>query len=136
MRNTITIGVMIWQNVITRRASQSANIMQLIQFLQDEETRNARNIVYTEIRNQDLDTILVNERFVWAASKTCVSYDIAGLLIKHGFAKKEIFLESWGASIIDCYQILADFILHRREEIWEEFCKVFEWLHQQAGGPG
>jgi hypothetical protein len=38
-----TIRVMIWQNVISRRASQSANVMELVKFLQDED--NGRHAI-------------------------------------------------------------------------------------------
>lgn len=97
----LTIAVMIWQNVIARRTMQSGNIMELIKFLQDEDTRKARGIVYDALRDQSLDFILADESRKWAATKVCTTYDIAGLLLRNGFTKKEIFLEGWGPSIID-----------------------------------
>ena len=128
----LTIGVMIWQNVITRRASQSANVMELIKFLQDEDAHNARQMVYTILRDKPLAFILEDDSRKSAVTKVCTTYDIAGLLLRNDFAKKEIFLESWGPSIIDCYQILYEFILHRRGEIAHDFWCDFEWLYRQA----
>lgn len=127
-----TIGVMIWQNVIARRASQSANVMELVKFLQEEDNREARDIVYRICRDVDLDTLMADPQQVWAATKVCTTYDVTGLLLRTGFARRSIFLDGWSASIIDCYRILEPFIRLRREQINPAFWHDFSWLYQQT----
>jgi hypothetical protein len=57
---------------------------------------------------------------------------VTGLLLRNGFAKRSLFLDGWSASIIDCYEILEEFISRRREQITPSFWDDFSWLYRQA----
>jgi hypothetical protein len=130
----ITVGVMIWQNFISRAATQSANTMELINFLQEDDTRQARKTVITTLKGKPLEYILESPEKHRAASKVCSTYDVAGILLGEKFARTEIFLDNWGPSISDCYEILSEFIMFMQDEnrMGKKYWDDFQWLYNQV----
>lgn len=126
----VTNMLMIRQNQIARRTSDSQNLLDVITFLQDEETRTARRHVLQKLKKK--------KRSEWAkddfrhADKVCATYDIAGRLMRSKYVDPEIFLDDWGNSIRRCYLILQDHLNVRRKQAGKRQWDDFQWLYNQV----
>lgn len=73
----LTLIVMISDLRESKRATQSQNILSVVNFLQDEDRRKARRVVMTKLKDVPLEHW--TEKYKAAASMTCSSYDISAI---------------------------------------------------------
>lgn len=117
---------------ISEKAVQAQNTLSLINFLQDDETWQAKKTVITKLKDNPYLNWQEDEEK--AASKVCSTYDIAGMIISGEMVSKKLFLENWGSSIKRCYEILEPHIkeLQRPEKAGSEHWKHVKWLYEEA----
>ena len=114
-----------------KKSSEMGSAMRLFEYLQDQEVRDARRHVILSLKDKDPTKWTdVDER---AASRTCSTYDIAGVIIRSNTVPKDVFLDGYGASVIKCHDILASYI-KQMQKINEpmEYWKSFDWLYDRV----
>ena len=87
-----------------REASTAQNTLSVINFLQQSNIHKARQHVWTNLKDKHHDTWDTEDLHM--ASLVQSSYDITGILVKHGLVPRDIFLSNWGDSIVMNYNIL------------------------------
>lgn len=120
------------QLTATRDSSVAQNILAVVNFLQAEEVRSARTIVRKDLRSKSMESW--DEGECQAASRVCSTYDVAAVLLREKLVPLGPFVENWGPSIKDCYQILLPYIrtmqapTHSGPTYWNDF----QWLYEQV----
>lgn len=104
-----TFLVYVLQLRAMRSASTAQNILAVFNYLQGTEVREARRIVFTELKEKPLTSWTEDDRRV--ASLVYGTYDMAGILIRQGLVPKDLFVTNWGASIVRCYEVLEPFLM-------------------------
>jgi hypothetical protein len=84
----------------SRVASESQNILHVINFIQQPHVREARQILIG-LKNKPLASWTSEERT--AADIACGSYDIVGILARRRVVPLNILVENWGDSIKKCH---------------------------------
>jgi hypothetical protein len=119
-----------------RKGSTGQNILALVNYLQSQDIRDARTVVRRDLRGRKFDQWTPEERR--KADLVCSSYDVVSLLIlKQKLAPSEPFVENWGPSIRDCYDILSDYVHHLQSPsnsgpgYWCNFQKLYLVAKQQ-----
>jgi hypothetical protein len=119
-------------------ASSAQNVLALVNFLQAEHVREARDFVRNELRHKCFADWDDKDRK--HASTVCSTYDTAGIIIQSGSVSSEPLLDNWGPSILDCFEVVRPLMkeLRKAEQSGPRYCNDFEWLHQRVveyGGP-
>jgi hypothetical protein len=119
-----------------KQASSGQNLLSLANFLQAEDVREARRIVFEALKGRHFSNWTPDERR--AAAKVCSSYGTAGIVLEMGVVPQTPIIDNWGPSIRNCYPILAEFIgdLQRPEVNGPGYWAVFDRLYALAAeGP-
>lgn len=141
--STVIAGLALLASVVvvlmSRRQSQEAkrtasvqNLMNLLRFLYDRDLGEHRRTVRTALGETRHAEWTEEDR--QAAHNVCSSYDFAGLLVKGGLVPEDLFLESWGPSICDLYEILAPYLQSAQtcDKSGHEYWSSFTWLYTRA----
>jgi len=128
--SALAIVVLIYQLYATKRAEIGRNSIELLNYLQQNETRSARRRVITRLHGKSSDGYDYEDNA--AAGTVCASYEHTGVLVKRGMVDKEMFLHSWGASIIVTRHILSGYLALRRQEMGLTYYSHFDWLRDEA----
>jgi len=125
----ITNLLMIRQNKIAKQTSDSQNLIDVINFLQDEDTRKSRKHVFTQLKNKP--------QIKWTtadfshAQKVCTTYDIAGRLMKEKFVDSDVLVDGWRYSIIKSHKILERYLSKMNKQD-PGYWSGFEWLYKKT----
>jgi hypothetical protein len=114
-----------------RLASQSQNILTVINFLQQSQVHDARRTLIG-LTSIPFEQWTLEERT--AVDKACGSYDVAGILVKQGIVPKEIIIDNWGDSIKKCHNAAEPLIAEYRkpDQRGPNFWDDFEWLYHEV----
>ena len=117
-----------------RKSSQGQNILSLVNYLQAQDVREARRVVRTTLKEKVSKSEPWNDSEERAASLVCSTYDVAAILIRSGVVPSKPFMENWGPSILDCYEILRSYIKNMQlpEKSGPEYWDDFDWFYQQV----
>lgn len=115
-----------------RDSSTAQNILEVVNFLQSNEVRDARTIVREQLRKKRMSEWSESERR--AAARVCSTYDVAAILLREKLVPIEPFTGNWGPSIKDCYEVLLPYIqeMQSPEKSGPEYWNDFGWLYQQV----
>jgi hypothetical protein len=120
-----------FQLMAMRRGTRGQNSISLINFIQDEKARDAREIVMKNLKGKAYCDWSPNE--LKAASNVCSSYDVVSILIyQQALVPQNLIITNWGPSIIKCYKILEVHIKEMQKpenagpEYWDDFVKLYE----------
>ena len=122
--------LMLVQNRIAKQTGNSQNLLDVVSFLQAEDTRAARRHVLVKLKKKKRKDWVYNDYRL--ADRVCASYDILGRLVRNKYVGSEIFLDDWGNSIRRCYLVLAEHIKVRRKQAGRRQWDDFEWLYKQV----
>jgi hypothetical protein len=115
--------------------AQTTKLFKVLQHVEEQRVRDARQIVMTEIHRQEEEgkNWWGDERLQRAAEQLCVSYDHLGGIIKFDGPDRvgQYFLERWGEGIIRAHTILERFLVFRRKSARNSY-EDFTWLFEQA----
>ncbi len=125
--------------------AQTTKLFKILQHVEQQRVRDARDIVMTEIHRQEEEGKNWwegDERLQRAAEQLCASYDHLGGIIKFDGPDRVIkfdgpdrvgqyFLERWGEGIIRAHTILERFLVFRRKSARNSY-EDFTWLFEQA----
>ena len=114
--NTIVMLIMIGTLIFTvrqlremRRSAVGQNTLAMIQLLQNPEVRRARTTVLASLRTKPMDDWSEEDRR--EASLVCATYDVLSVLLYQcDIAPDDPFVENWGPSIRNCFEVLKPFI--------------------------
>jgi hypothetical protein len=111
-----------------RHGTGAQHILSLMSFIESEEVRSARQLVYTKLRRKQLNDWTESE--VEAASRVCASFATVGRILKSGIVPIEPLVEGWEQPLRRSYQILEPFILEMRkpENGGPQYWMGFDWL--------
>src|SRR5262249_9253861 len=111
----VTLGIyylqlrtMAEQVAAMRRGTDAQQILSLLNFIESEEVRVAREVVYTTLHRKHFSEWTESE--LQAASRVCASFATTGRVLKLGIVPIEPILEGWEPSLRRCYQILGPFL--------------------------
>lgn len=117
-----------------RQSSRGQNILSLVNYLQAQDVREARRVVRKTLKEKSSKSEPWNDSEERAASLVCSTYDVAAILIRSGVIPSKPFMENWGPSIRDCYEVLRSYIKRMQlpENSGPEYWNDFDWLYQQV----
>jgi hypothetical protein len=115
-----------------KRTTRVQNLMNLLHFLYDRDLSEHRKTVRTGLGEKMLAEWTDEE--MQAARSVCSSYDFAGLLVRGGLVPEDLFLESWGPSIRDLYEILAPYLQSAQSSglSGQDYWSSYTWLYTRA----
>jgi hypothetical protein len=122
----LTFIVYYFQLRALRHSSRGQHFLALIQHLQAPEVRTAREIVLNDLRTKPFKEWDRTDRE--AASTVCASYGNAGVLVRVGLVEFEL-LQSWGPSVIRCYEVCAPLVAERQAAAGSDYWKDLVELH-------
>jgi hypothetical protein len=98
-----------------QRGVRNQNQAWLIQYLQSNEVRRARNVVLTDLKSKPYAqgngwTDMEKED----AATACAAYGVAGVLIELNRVDADVIVDNWGPSIKMVCEICHDLIEQRR----------------------
>ena len=116
--------------------AQTTKLFKILQHVEEQRVRDARDIVMTEIHRQEeagKNWWEGDERLQRAAEQLCASYDHLGGIIKFDGPDRvgQYFLERWGEGIIRAHTLLERFLVFRRKSARNSY-EDFTWLFEQA----
>ncbi len=127
----VTFLIYFFQLKTMRKSMLGQNSISLINFLQDENTREARRIVLTTLKDKEYINWTADEKE--SASKVCSTYDVLSILLyQMKLAPTDIFVDNWGPSIKKCYDILEKHIKEMQKpenagpKYWDDFEKLYK----------
>ena len=118
------------QVAAARSGSIGQNLLELSNFLQAEDVREARRVVIEKLPNRDMTSWSAEETS--AAAKVCSSYGTAGVVVETGAVPIDAVIEHWGPSIRRCHGILEPFIRDRQRLNGATYWAVFDRLFALA----
>jgi len=134
-----TLWVYYGQLRAMRSGATGQNILSLVNFLQTPHVRESRTIVRQQLKGKSYDAWTPEEKR--AADMVCSTYDVAAILIfQESLVPARPFVENWGASIRDCYEILLPHIQEMQRpdnsgtEYWKAFGQMYTAIPKQTGG--
>lgn len=138
--NERVVEVMRRQLDVARDASTGQNILNLLTFIQDERTQDARRIVHDRketFRQTEWSDLSDKDKRI--VSRVCSTYDILGIMLKYQVISTESFgdpfKENWRWSIKECYETLERHILEiqsERHTASKDYWKHFTWLYKKV----
>lgn len=130
-----TLALTSLQLATMQKSAVGQNALQLVNFLQSDSVREARTIVNESLKQKASAFLSWTTEEKRAADRTCASYSVAGILIfEQKSVPKEMFVESWGPSIIRCHMITREYIadLRKPENSGPRYWKFFDDLYEAA----
>ena len=133
---SISLIVAIVQLIREKGNENTASFFYLHKYLSQEQFSIARKKVRTELFKKPYHEWTDQDKE--EANRVCASYDQAGILISAGVVNgktaKGFLSSSWGRSIVDQYECLADFLNDKQtpSQTGKEFFHHFTWLYNQA----
>jgi hypothetical protein len=111
-------------------AAQSA--LYLVNFLQSQEVRAARECVRSVLSKKELSEWSEEERR--CASLVCSNYDVVAGLLKAQLAPLELISKNWTPSIRHCHEVLQPFVDEIRAKPGADpsYWSNFDWLCQKV----
>ncbi len=120
-----------------QKASEAQNILTVINLIQEENVRDARDLLIRKSNDLKRVVDMRDSEVEKAANIACGRYDIVGILAEREIVPLDLFIKYWGNSIKNCYEAAKPLIedyrnpestYYRDKEIW----KCFEWLYQKV----
>ena len=117
------------QQLETRQSSvQSQNLLYALSILRDQDFRTAMMVLRSRLKGTSPETWGTDVHHVLLV---CSTYNLVGLLLKNDLIPYRLFLQHWGSSVIDAWEILSEFI-RRRQLRNPDYCADFQWLFEQS----
>lgn len=119
---------------LMKKTAKHENTVELIKFLQREETRKARGIlirlpVTAFARYEQYEQWTTEE--IEAAEITCATYDVAGIMLSQELVDEDL-LKRWHDSIVKCWNAAQPMIEAYRKERGDDYYKGFKDLFEFA----
>jgi hypothetical protein len=132
----LTQIVYFFQLITMRRGSQAQNILALVSFLQEESIRSARRTVRATLRERKWPKWKNQDELRRDVDKVCSSYDVVAIIVRKGLVPKDIIIDNWGPSVIDCYETVEPYIqeMRRPENSGPRYWDDFTWLYEESKG--
>jgi hypothetical protein len=96
----------------------------VVDILQDEDVREARRIVVSQLGGRE--KLIQTEQDRKAAERVCHTYDAVGQMVRHGMLPIEYIIDSWGDSLRRTWTILKPLVSEYRSEreapeTWDDY---------------
>ena len=111
------------------RSRKVTAFMNLSQFLQREEIREARRILIGTSGKNFGDW---SKEEIEAAEKACSTYDVAGIMVSKKLIERDLVVNEWRDSIIKCWEAAKPMIEEYRKKRGKDFWDDFEKLYKEA----
>jgi len=123
----ITGLLIFWQLLELRRSSNAAAFANVVTYLQEPTTREARKTLIL-ISKQDMNDWTNEEKR--AAEIVCNTYDVVGIMVANRFIPGMTVVREWRDSIIKCWTnakpLIDAYRKERREDYWDGFERLYE----------
>ena len=123
--------IAVWQLCEMRKARQLDAFINLIQFLQREDIREARRVLIEDLsKKKDFGSWSKDE--IRQAEKACHTYDSAGIMDAKEFIGKHFIAKENHNSIAQCWEAAKPMIEKYRNKRGKDFWANFEELYKIA----
>lgn len=124
-----------WQQVrVAQSASRAQSLLAILEYLQREDIRASRREVLTVLAPIPFPEW--TEKQQAAASNAAAAYDLVGVILRGGVLDGGLIIQTYGASIIRCYEICAPMVENIRGSMGEVLARSYweglEWLVHEA----
>ena len=130
-----TLLIYFFQLRTMKKGTLGQNTISLINFIQDEKARNARDVVMSNLKDKNYSDWETEEKK--SASRVCSTYDIVSILIyQQRLVKPDLVIDNWGPSIKKCYNILEPHIEEMQKpenagpDYWDDFVFLYNKVIQ------
>jgi len=116
-----------------QEASKTQNLIELIQYLQAPEVRQARHVVFNDLKNKPY-----RQGNGWTddekhqAATACAAYGTTGVLLQKGIVDLNAIVENWGPSILNVVSICKEFIDDLRSKRGNNYWAALLWLNDKV----
>lgn len=123
-----TFWIYYFQLRAMREASKGQNLLSVTSYLQQSEVREARTYAITVLKQKEYSNWSEDDR--QKASLVCSTYDVAAIFVKYGLYDKNLFLETYGPSLSQCYEAVKPFCDEIRspeaagKKYWDDFVEL------------
>ncbi|MDD4347735.1 MAG: hypothetical protein PHF70_01410 [Opitutales bacterium] len=126
------LRIMFRQLSAMQESSKAQSGLELVEFLQTPEVREARHHVRELLSKKLLADWTPDDRK--SAALVVANYDVAAALIRGGLGPVSLIAGNWGPSIKHCYEILRPYIEEQRKRDGgcPTYWSNFEWLYSQC----
>ena len=111
-----------------KRSRKVTAFVSLSQFLQEEATRKARDILIKASGKKFNDW---SKEEIEAAEKACSTYDVAGIMLSKKLIEKDLLME-WRDSIIKSWEAAEPMVIEYRKSRGKDYWDDFEKLYRMA----
>lgn len=127
---TAAMVLILWRQLgEIKKADRGRTYYEVLKDLQNEPIRAARRTVF-ELKDVSFDKW--NDEQKQAGEQVCSSYDVVGMLVRHGFVGEDLVIESWGDSLRRLWPILEPLVESRRKRNSPAFWDDFQYLARRA----
>jgi len=128
---SVTVGFAIKQLKAIKKSRQLDAFTNFIQFLQQEDVREARRILIEKLsKKRDFGSWSEDE--IRQAEKACHTYDTTGMMDAKKFIEKDFIAKENRNSIAQCWQAAKPMIDEYRKKRGKDFWHNFEDLYEKA----
>lgn len=120
------------QILAAQDATRTQVTLQLVDFLQAKEAREARECVRRVLSEKK--HVEWNDVEKTHASLVCSNYDVVACLLRSNLSHVALFTENWGVSILHCHEILSPFMVALRQQKGgsASYWSNFDWLQKEV----
>jgi len=137
----VLVAIVLIGAIVAYWQVSAIKLFELLKFVEQEEFRKARRVVYFEIRvapsRENWWEDSVHDDWENAAARVCAPYDILGLIIARSRLAacfsfyngvERIFLRQWSNSIVMTYEALQTYVKYRRDtqpNAYREYTRLY-----------
>jgi len=127
----VSVVMLAWQIRELRTATYAQSYMRALELLSDEETRNARAIVYG-ILDQRKPLESWSRAEIVAAERVCGRYNDVGMMVRYKMVPRNFIMDSYEESLGRSWDGVTPLVEHYRKTRSNQVYNAFEFLAKQS----
>jgi len=105
--------------------TRSQNMLHAISLLRDKDFRTAMMVLRSRLKDTSMDSWGSDTHHVL---QICSTFNLVGLLVRGNLVPTQLFVQHWGQSVVDAWEVLGDFV-SRKQNQNPEYCADFAYLY-------
>ncbi|MEM1246050.1 MAG: hypothetical protein AAGA81_16705 [Acidobacteriota bacterium] len=108
-----------------QEATRSQNMLHAVALLRDKDFRTAMMVLRSRLRDVPMESWGSDSHHVL---QICSTFNLVGLLVRGNLVPQQLFVQHWGQSVVDAWEVLGDFV-SRKQRTTPEYCADFAYLY-------
>lgn len=139
------VGAILYEGHIALREYRSARLFDAIKYVEDEETRRARRVIYDKLQRTTPPESWWNgddKELAEAASTVCARYNLLAAVTKEDRQLREFVVSEWANNICSTYETLRDYMAYReasftgRRGMFRRYAELYDEARKLSNPPG